>query len=102
MPPRARKVDANQPDIVDALRAVGAIVQPLHMVGEGVPDLLVRYRGKLHLVEVKDGRRPPSERRLTPAQLAWHLEWAGADLHVVKSVSEALQAIGAHCVADPY
>lgn len=99
---RAAKVDANQGEIVDALRAVGAKVQPLHMVGEGVPDLLVRYRGDLHLVEVKDGRKPPSDRRLTPAQLAWHLEWAGADLHVVKSVSEALIAIGAKIVSDPY
>ena len=57
---RAKRVDANQGEIVDALRAVGAKVQPLHMVGEGVPDLLVRYRGDLHLVEVKDGRKPPT------------------------------------------
>ena len=32
---RAAAVDANQPSIVGALRAVGASVQPLHSVGQG-------------------------------------------------------------------
>ena len=44
------------------------------------------------LVEVKDGRKPPSARRLTPEQEAWHAAWPG-DVYVVTSVTEALAVI---------
>ncbi len=99
---RACRVDANQPQIVDALRAVGAKVQPLHTVGGGVPDLLVLYRKTYFLVEIKDGAKPPSARYLTPDQQAWHREFAAPTLHVVNTVNQALEAIGAKRVADPY
>lgn len=90
---RAAKVDANQAEIVAALRAVGASVQPLHAVGSGVPDLLIGWRGKNLLFEVKDGSKPQSDRKLTPDQVTWHEAWRG-QVCVVKSVQEALEAIG--------
>lgn len=99
---RAPKVDRNQAEIVDALRAVGARVECLHGVGGGVTDLLVLFRGDLFLLEVKDGAKPPSARRLTPDQFEWHRRWANPNLHVVCNVSDALQAIGAKIVSDPY
>ena len=40
----AARVDANQPEIVKALRGVGATVQHLHKVGQGCPDLMVGWR----------------------------------------------------------
>jgi soluble P-type ATPase len=92
---RAAKIDANQPEIVSALRKVGARVQSLAAVGQGVPDLLVSFRGDLYLLEVKDGSKPPSKQALTMEQIVWHRDWAGADLHVVNSVDSALRAIGA-------
>lgn len=92
---RAAKVDDNQPEIVSALRAVGARVECLHGVGGGVTDLLVLFQGDLFLLEVKDGNKPPSDRKLTPAQVAWHREFANPNLHVVCNVQEALDAIGA-------
>lgn len=90
---RAAKVDDNQDEIVTALRMVGASVQPLHQVGQGCPDLLVGIRGKNILLEVKDGRKPPSSRGLTDAQLRWHMLWSGQKA-IVNNVEEALQAIG--------
>jgi len=66
---RAARIDANQPAIIAALRSIGATVQPLHAVGGGCPDLLVGLRGRNILMEVKDGARPPSERRLTADQV---------------------------------
>ena len=89
-----KRIDANQPEIVKALRAVGASVQSLAEVGRGVPDLLVGYRGKQHLLEVKDGSKPPSARRLTEDEQNWHDAWRGK-VWVVKTVDEALEAIGA-------
>ena len=89
---RAAKVDANQRDIIAALRGVGASVQPLHTVGGGVPDLLVGYRKRNYLIEIKDGVKAPSARRLTPDQLEWHGAWRGS-VSVVTGVLEALAVI---------
>lgn len=74
---RAAKVDRNQAEIVAALRGIGATVQPLHTVGDGCPDLLVGFRGRNMLIEVKDGLRPPSDRKLTKDQVEWHGGWKG-------------------------
>ena len=91
---RAAKIDANQEQVVSALRAAGATVQSLAGVGVGVPDLLVGYQGKTILFEVKDGHKPPSARRLTEDQLKWHGAWRGGPLAVVDSVDAALRVLG--------
>ena len=90
---RAAKVDANQGEIVAALRQIGASVHPCHGAGEGFPDLAVGWQGQTFLLEVKDGNKPPSARVLTPAQVEWHLNWRGHKA-VVINVREALEAIG--------
>jgi hypothetical protein len=90
---RAAKVDANQVQIVEALRAAGATVQSLATVGQGVPDLLVGFAGKTLLLEVKDGSKIPSARRLTEQQLVWHGAWRGGPLAVVDNVEAALRAL---------
>ena len=91
---RAAKIDANQEQVVDTLRAAGATVQTLATVGKGVPDLLVGYQGKTLLLEVKDGRKPPSARRLTEDQLKWHGAWRGGPLAVVDGPDAALRMLG--------
>lgn len=91
---RAARTDRNQIDIVAALRSIGAQVQPLHQVGGGVPDLLVGMSGKLLLIEIKDGKRSPSEQALTPEQEKWHAAWAGYPVYVITDVSEVYQFAG--------
>lgn len=92
---RAR-VDANHGDIVTALRSVGAGVQSLASVGDGCPDLLVAFRGAWHVLEVKDGTKPPSHRKLTPAEEMWLMRFDEvAPVYVVNSIDEALEVIGA-------
>ena len=91
---RAAKVDDNQEKIVKALRSAGATVQTLAAVGKGVPDLLVGHRGRTILIEVKDGKKPPSERRLTEDQVKWHGLWRGGPVAIVTDVEGALRAIG--------
>lgn len=90
---RAAKVDANQPAIVAALREAGATVQSLAAIGDGCPDLLVGYQGVTLLMEIKDGTKPPSARRLTPDQLAWHGAWRGGALSVVMDEEGAIRAL---------
>lgn len=94
---RAAKTDANQTDIVATLRKIGATVQPLHGVGSGCPDLLVGYRGadgvaRNYLVEVKDGAKPPSARKLTPDQVEWHIAWRG-QVAVADSIEAAIAVV---------
>jgi Holliday junction resolvase len=91
---RAAKIDANHEQVVSALRAAGASVQSLAGVGKGVPDLLVGFQGKTLLMEVKDGRKTPSARRLTEDQLKWHGAWRGGPLTVVDGVDAALRMLG--------
>jgi Holliday junction resolvase len=91
---RAAKIDRNQPEIVAALRAVGADVFSLAAVGCGLPDLLVGYRGETVLIEVKDGTKPKSARQLTDDQIQWHAAWRGGKCFVVHDVTEALAAVG--------
>jgi Holliday junction resolvase len=91
---RAAKIDANQEQVVSALRAAGVRVLSLAAVGKGVPDLLCSFRGLLILLEVKDGQKPPSARKLTPDQIEFHREWKDVPLYVVENPWDALKACG--------
>ena len=89
---RANRVDANQDQIVETLRACGAYVRVVTM-GDGIPDLLVGYNGYTLLLEVKDGNKPPSARELTPAEAKFFREWTGGMIAVVKNIEEALDIL---------
>jgi len=89
---RGRRTDANQSAIVSALRAVGASVVDLSAVGKGCPDLLVGFRGRTYLLEVKN---KAGRNRLTADQdvfLAW---WHGVPPVIVYNENDALTAIDA-------
>ena len=73
------------------MREAGAYVKQIN--DEGLFDLLVSYRGETLLVEVKDGSKPPSARRLTDAEAKFHNEWPGSDLFIINSVEEALSLL---------
>ena len=90
---KAARVDANHVAVVAALRKAGATVQSLAGVGKGVPDLLVGIHGKTALLEVKDGAKVPSARRLTEDQLKWHAAWQGGTLAVVDGPEAALRML---------
>lgn len=89
----ARNVDANHRAVVRALEMCGASVEPVNGSRAGFPDLLVGIFGITELVEVKDGEKKPSARRLSPAQEGWHARWRGRPVVVVESVDEALQLV---------
>lgn len=96
---RAAKVDAGQGEIVFALLAIGATVQSLAAIGRGCPDLLVGYRGRNYLLEVKappgpDGGTSGHGRQLGPDQVKWHRAWSG-QVATVRTTDEAFAAIGA-------
>lgn len=89
---RRARTDSNHAEIVEALRRAGCTVQSLAAIGDGTPDLLVGYDGRNLLVEVKDGAKSPSRRRLTPDERTWHAAWAG-QVAVASTIDEALAVI---------
>ena len=93
IPMRAgRKLDANQREVIDGLRAEGFLVQE---IGDPI-DILV-YAGRLVLFEIKDGKKVPSARKLTPAEQEFVAQWsaAGAEVYVVLNLAEAIAKLRA-------
>lgn len=43
-------------------------------------------------LEIKDGAKPKSARKLTPDQVVWHEKWLGS-VYVVESVDDALKVM---------
>lgn len=87
----ARARDANEPEIIEALEAVGCVVT--RMAAKGVPDLLVGFRGKTKLLEVK---RADKKIKLTDDQVKWFDAWKGEQPIIVQTIADALRAIGLH------
>jgi hypothetical protein len=69
-------------------------VLDLAAVGGGCPDLLVGRAGKNYLIEIKDGAKPASARKLNAAQANFHAAWRGHPVRVVVDVETALEAVG--------
>ena len=95
---RAARRDEGEPAIIRELRAAGAYVKPIN--DAGTFDLLVGYHsssGKFYtfLMEIKDGTKPPSARKLTAAEQKFHDEWPGDNLYIVNSIAEALAILAA-------
>lgn len=89
---RAKRTDANQTAIVQALRKVGCSVTITSMVGDGFPDIVVGVNGKNFLLEIKDKDQPPSKRVLTPEEKKFHEKWGG-HVETVYSVDDALNIV---------
>jgi hypothetical protein len=82
----AARVDANQDQIVSALRAAGAYVWII-----GLPvDLLVGYKGHSFLMEIKT----TSKKRLTKLQADFFENWTGGTVCRIDSPEAALRMIG--------
>lgn len=88
---RAARIDSNQVEIVQTLRALGASVAHTHTV-KGFVDVVVGYRGRSVLVEIKDSNKPPSARKLTPMEAEFHKSWKGA-LVIIESKQQCEQLI---------
>lgn len=89
----AARVDANQAEIVAALREAGASVWII-----GLPvDLLVGFNGHSVLMEVKTltGKRNPKPSKHTQLQKGFMLDWKGGPVATVTDVRGALHILEA-------
>ena len=85
-----KRTDANQSTIAADLRRAGCQVKDIHIVGHGIPDLLVAHpqaEGNW-LFEVKAPRG-----RLTPDEDRFFEEWPG-QRDIIRSAEDALRIMG--------
>ena len=79
-----KRVDNIQVQVVKALRDMGCTVQHLHETGKGCPDIIVGFRSRNYLLEIKDS----DKKVLTPDLVNWHKLWKG-QVNVVTSIDDA-------------
>ena len=74
-----KRRDANEPEIIAALKALGARVYQVS--GSGLPDLIVQYQGREFCLEVKTAKG-----KRTDAQEI-------SEFRVVRSPADAVEAV---------
>lgn len=103
---RNAKVDANQPEIVKALRQAGAIVRSVHTIKKFF-DILVAFRGQLYIMEIKNvtvqkyEKETPEEKRERlesmlkdgEKECMEQFQSVGVPYHIVATAEEALDII---------
>lgn len=85
---RARRTDANLTEIADAFRALGCSVDHTNDLW----DLTIGYGGLTMLIEVKDGRKVPSARKLTKRAASFKASWKGG-YRIVESVDQVSEVV---------
>lgn len=82
-------MDENQKALIHTFIALGASVLNLSTVGRGCPDLLIGYRGKTVLVEIKRDTKA----KYTEPQVKFMQEWRGGAVSRIDSVEAAIRLI---------
>ncbi len=100
---RAKRIDSNQPDIVNGLRERGISVIVINgaidiIAGGWVKvwagDSLWSESRRNFLIEIKDGAKSLSKRRLTKDESKLHKMWMGEPIVTINSLVEGLALFG--------
>lgn len=90
---RGTRKDNNHGEIVAALEKCGCSIIDLSKMGRGIPDLVAGFRGRWHVMEIKNPANAYGRKGFTPAQKKW-ADRQQAPVHIVRTVDEALRIIG--------
>lgn len=83
---RVAKVDANQPEIVEYFRKTGWSVLIISQL-KNCCDIIVSKNGRTVAVEIKDGDKPPSQRKLTEGEESFRKSWQG-EYSIIESIDD--------------
>jgi len=83
----AARIDRNQPELVEYIRALGASFQHTHQI-PGCLDGIVGYLGIDQRVEIKDSEQPMSAQKLTKAETETFATWKGRAPIVITTKTE--------------
>ena len=85
---RAARTDDNQSDIVNSFRSLGWYVLIISQL-KNCCDIIVSKAGHTIAVEIKDGKKAPSKRKLSEGEEKFRDEWLG-DYELVESVEDVI------------
>ncbi len=86
---RAAKIDVNQPEIVAAFRRLGWSVLIISQLKKCC-DIFVAKGGVTIAVEIKDGEKPPSARKLSEGEQDFKGNWLGR-WELIESVDDVIE-----------
>ena len=90
---RKARIDDNQQSVVKSLRQIpGVSVAVTSSLGNGFPDLVIARSGVNYLVELKDGAKSKSRKKLTPDEEEFKNTWQGS-YHVAESLEDILRLL---------
>lgn len=84
-----RKADDNQKAIAEAFRRLKFSYHHTHQLGKGFPDGIAGRSGLNYLIEIKDGSKVESKRKLTPDEQKFHETWLG-QVVIIESVTDVI------------
>jgi Holliday junction resolvase len=73
---RAAKTDDNQAEVVALFRKLGWYVLIVSQL-KNCCDIIVSKNGRTVAIEIKDGKKPPSARKLSEGEQKFRAEWQG-------------------------
>ena len=73
---RAAKVDDNQKETVKLFRELGWCVLIISQL-KNCCDIIISKNNITIAIEIKDGKKPPSSRKLSEGELKFKSEWKG-------------------------
>lgn len=85
----ARRVDANQSEIVQVFKQLGCSVFDTSRVAGGFPDLLIGKNKKTVLVEIKSSEKA----KFTTAQELFMMTWRGSTVVRINDVDSAIRLV---------
>ncbi len=87
-----RKADDNQVKVAEAFRRLRWSYKHTHTIGKGFPDGIAGYNGVNYLIEIKDGSKVKSQRKLTEDEQKFHDEWKG-QVVIIESVDDVIRFV---------
>jgi hypothetical protein len=88
---RARRKDANHNIVADHVQRAGFSFLDTSALGRGFPDGVAGRAGFACLVEIKDGDKCASKRKLTPAEERVRSLWTGPYVIATSPVDAVMQ-----------
>jgi hypothetical protein len=94
----AKKKDDNHNEIETEFKRLGCGVKDVHDLPNFV-DIIICYKGQTVMVEIKDGAKPPSARKLTSGEKRFSDEWIAkggkwACIETIEQANELVKSIG--------
>ena len=88
-----KRTDRNHAAIINSLRKIpGISVFSTHTIGKGFPDIVVGYKQKNYLIEIKDELKSPSQKKLTSSEVEFKNNWTG-QYDIAENLSQILTII---------